>query len=175
MYLCFVDDLLDELNACDVGFKINDIKLASPTVCDDMLLLTLSKLGLHILMQISYRYSSLWRIDVLASKCFVVTFNELRSYFNKHQQVWYLCRNEIKKSENYKHLGVNCNKYLNLNVNIKDCTDKLKGTFMSIANCGFFSDINPLTCIKLYRSVVLPKALIGQSHGLTYQIVASFN
>ena len=39
MYLCFIDYLLDELNACDVGFKINDIKLASPTVCDNMLLL----------------------------------------------------------------------------------------------------------------------------------------
>ena len=32
---------------------------------------------------------------------------------------------------------------------------------MSIANCGLFSDLNPLTCIKLYRSVVLPKALYG--------------
>ena len=161
MYLCFIDDLLDELNACDVGFKINDIKLASPTVCDDMLLLALSRLGLHILMQISYRYSCLWRIEFSASKCFVVVFNELRSYFNKHQRVWYLGPNEIKESENYKHLGVNCNKYLKLNVNIKDCTDKLKGTFMSIANCGLFSDLNPLTCIKLYRSVVLPKALYG--------------
>ena len=88
----------------------------------------------------------------------MVVFNELRSYFNKHQRVWYLGPNEIKESENYKHLGVNCNKYLKLNVNIKDCTDKLQGTLMSIANCGFFSDLNPLTCIKLYRSVVLPKS-----------------
>ena len=60
-----------------------------------------------------------------------------------------------------KRLCVNCNKYLKPNVNIKDCTDKLKGTFMSIANCGLFSDLNSLTCTKLYRSVVLPKAFYG--------------
>ena len=92
MNLCFVDDLLDEVNACDVGFKINDIKLASPTVCGDMLLLALARLGLHILMQISYRYSCLWRIEFSASKCFVVVFNKLRSYFYKYQRVWYLGR-----------------------------------------------------------------------------------
>ena len=49
MYLCSIDDLLDELNACGAGFKINGVKLASPTVCDDMLLLALSKFGLNIL------------------------------------------------------------------------------------------------------------------------------
>ena len=109
MYFRFVDDLLDEFNACDVGFKINDIKFASPTVCDDMLLLALSRLGLHILMQISYRYSCLWRIEFSASKCFVVVFDELRSYFNNLQRIWYLGPDEIKESENYKHLGVNLN------------------------------------------------------------------
>ena len=161
MYLCYIDDLLDELIACDVGFKMANVKLACPTVCDDMLLLALSRLGLQILMNISYRYSCLWRIEFSAPKCFVVVFNELRSYFHKHHRSWFLGPNEIKEDENYKHLGVNCNKYLKLNANIKDCTDKLKGTFMGIANCGLFSDLNPLSCIKLYKSVVLPKALYG--------------
>ena len=161
MYLCSIDDLLDELNACGVGFKINGVKLASPTVCDDMLLLALSKFGLNILMQISYRYSCLWRIEFSAPKCSVVVFNEIKSQYNKHERVWYLGPNEIKEAENYKHLGVNCNKYLNLSVNVKDCADKLKGTFMSLANCGLFSELNPLTCIKIYNSVVLPKALYG--------------
>ena len=32
---------------------------------------------------------------------------------------------------------------------------------MSLANCGLFSELNPLTCIKIYNSVVLPKALYG--------------
>ena len=32
---------------------------------------------------------------------------------------------------------------------------------MSLANCSLFSELNPLTCIKIYNSVVLPKALYG--------------
>ena len=33
-------------------------------------------------------------------------------------------------------MDVNCNKYLNIDINIKEATDKLKGTFMSLLNCG---------------------------------------
>ena len=79
MYSFSVDDLLDELNACGVGVKINGVKLAFPTVCDDMSLLALSKIGLNILMQISYRYSCLWRIEFSVPKCSVVVFNEIKS------------------------------------------------------------------------------------------------
>ena len=123
MYSCSIDDLFDELNACGVGVEINGVKLAFPTVCDDTLLLALSKIGLNILMQISYRYSCLWRIEFSAPKCSVVVFNEIKSQYNKHERVWYLGPNEIKEADNYKHLGVNCNKYLNLSVNVKDCAD----------------------------------------------------
>ena len=110
-YLCSIDDLLDELNAYGVLFKINGVKLASPTVCADMLLLALSKFGLNILMQINYRYSCLWRIEFSVPRCSVVVFNEIKYQYNKHERVWYLGPNEIKEAENYKHLGVNCNKY----------------------------------------------------------------
>ena len=33
----------------------------------------------------------------------------------------------IMENENYKHLGVNTNKYLSHKINIKDATDRLKG------------------------------------------------
>ena len=45
MYLCSIDDFLDGLNACGMGFKINGVKLVSLTVCDDMLLPAPSKFG----------------------------------------------------------------------------------------------------------------------------------
>ena len=156
-----IDNFLDGLNACGMGFKINCVKLASRTVCDDMLLLALSKFGLNILMQISYRYSCLWRIEFSTPKCSVVVFKEIKSQYNKHESDWYLRPNEVNEAENYKHLGVNCNNYLNLSLNVKYCALKLKGTFMSLANSGLFSELNPLTCIKIYNSVVLPKALYG--------------
>ena len=50
--------------------------------------------------------------------------------------------NAVNEDINYKHLGVNCNKYLNIDTNIKEASDKLKGTFMSLVKCGLIhSDI----------------------------------
>ena len=58
----------------------------------------------------------------------------------------------------YKHLGVDCNKYLNIDINIKEATDKLKGTFTSLVNCGLIhSDgLHPLSFKKIYETVVFP-------------------
>ena len=161
MYLCFVDDLLNELNECGVGFKVNGVSLASPTVCDDMLLLALSKFGLDNLMHICYSYLCLWRYDYSPPKSAVIVFNETKYQYKKHRRVWYLGPNEVVETENYKHLGVNCNKYSDLSFNLKESVDKLKGTFMSLAKCGLINELNPITCRNIYYSFVLPKALYG--------------
>ena len=44
-YLCFIDDLLNEICECGAGFKIDGVCYAAPSVCDDMLFLALSKMG----------------------------------------------------------------------------------------------------------------------------------
>ena len=45
LYLCFIDDLLNEICECGAGFKTDGVCYAAPTVCDDMLLLALSKMS----------------------------------------------------------------------------------------------------------------------------------
>ena len=60
-------------------------------------------------------------------------------------------------------MGVNCNKYLHIDINVKEAADKLKGTFLSLVNCGLLNSngLHPLSCKKIYNSVVLPKSLYG--------------
>ena len=114
-------------------------------------------MGLDMMMVIH-----LWRYDYsIRLKSIVVVFNETKFYYRKHRRKWYLGSNEVKEEVNYTHLGVNCNKYLDNGINIKDAVDKLKSTFMSIVNGGLFNDLNPLTCKTIYKAVVLPKALYG--------------
>ena len=43
LFLCFINDLLDELCASNLGLSINGINLTCPTVADDMLLQSLTK------------------------------------------------------------------------------------------------------------------------------------
>ena len=33
----------------------------------------------------------------------------------------------------YKHLGVNCNKYLSIDINLKEAANKLKGTLLKLS------------------------------------------
>ena len=52
---------------------------------------------------------------------------------------------------------------MSLKTNIKDASDKLKGTFVSLANSGIIHEnrLRPLSCKIIYKCIVLPKALYG--------------
>ena len=163
MFLCYNDDLLEQLTKCTVGFKMLNINVSCPTVADDMVLLALSVSGLALLLCICYAYSCKWRYEYSPNKCSVIVYNETKHDYLRSQRVWYLGNSIIEETENYKHLGFNNNKYLNQTISIKESCDKLKGTFFNFVHSGVFYEgtLHPITCNKIYRSVVLPKALYG--------------
>ena len=47
----------------------------------------------------------------------------------KSKRSWYLGNDIVAEIENYRHLGVNNNKYLNNKISIQDATHKLKVLF----------------------------------------------
>ena len=163
MFLCFNDDLLEQLVNCHVGFKMLNMNVCAPTVADDMVLMALSIAGLAILLCICYAYSCKWRYDYSAPKSSIIVYNETKNNYQKSKRAWYLGNDIVAESENYKHLGVNNNKYLNNKISIQDATHKLKGTFLSLVNSGILNHgaLHPLTCKTIYKSIVLPKALYG--------------
>ena len=129
MYLCYSDDLINELCRCVSGFMLLGI-LCVLAVADDMVLLSLSKNGLDMLMRICYQYSCKWRFDCVPVKCSVLVFNETKFAYDRHKRQWRLGPHIVNEDVNYKHLGVNCNKYLSIDVNLKEAASKLKGTFL---------------------------------------------
>ena len=163
LYLCFTDDLLEELCSCPASLKNSNHVFGCPAVCDDLLLASLSKRGLDELMQICFINSCRWHFTHAPIKCNVIVYNESKFEFIRSDRSWMLGNSQIEEEENYKHLGVINNKYLSLKPNIKDATDKLKGTFFSLINSGNFhaDSLHPLTCKKIYNAVVLLKALYG--------------
>ena len=54
LFLCFIDDLLEELCRCSAGLKIPNHVIGCPAVCNDLLLASLSKRGLDELMRICF-------------------------------------------------------------------------------------------------------------------------
>ena len=163
MFSCYNDDLLEQLTQCHVGFKMLTMNVCNPTVADVMVLLALSVVGLLCLLCICYAYSCKWRCEYSASKCSVIVYNENKYDYMKSKRKWHFGNDIIKEDENYKHLGIINNKFLSKKVNIKDATDKLKGTYFSLVNSGILlhETLHPLTCSTIYKSIVLPKALYG--------------
>ena len=79
--------------------------------------------------------------------------------FFKSKRKRLLGPNTVKEEDNYKYLCIMFNKYMSLKVNIKDASDKLKGTFVSLVNCGIVHEhgLHLLSCKKIYKCIVLPK------------------
>ena len=127
-----------------------------------MVLVALSKRKLDNMLSMCYSYSCRWRYEYNASKCAVVVFNETKHQFQRTDRVWFLGNERVIESESYLHLGITCNKYLTNKDNVKQICSKIKCTYLSLVNSGIQADgLHPLTSNKIYKTVVLPKALYG--------------
>ena len=162
LYLVYDNDLMWELEASEMGLIVHNINCGSPAVADDKLVLSLSKHGLDTLIKTCYMHSSKWRYELQPPKCVVIVFNESPLDYRIGNRTWSIGDANVKEGILYKHLGIYLNKYISIEDNIKEAVSKLKGTFLSLVNSGIHDGgFNPITSKRIYKSVVLPKALYG--------------
>ena len=162
LFLIYTNELLWELENSGFGMGFLNNSCASPAVADDMVLISLSKFGLDQMIKMCYESSCKWHYEYQPHKCSVVVYNESKTEFNRANRIWRMGNSCIQEDTQYKHLGIYCNKYLSLDENVKSAVSKLKGTLLSMANCGIYeAGLNPLTSKHIYRTIVLQKALYG--------------
>ncbi len=113
-YLCYIDKLLHNLVRADVGLQLCVKSVSCPTVADDMVLAPLSKYGLDQMMGEWYNYSCRWRYEYNPSKCAVIVFNESKRRYTQSIRKWKIGPHEVKETDKYTHLGIICDKYMNL-------------------------------------------------------------
>ena len=54
-YIIYINDLLVQLQRSSCGFVLHELNVCSPTVADDIVILSFSKSGLDEMLDISYR------------------------------------------------------------------------------------------------------------------------
>ena len=124
-------------------------QICSPTVADDMVLVSLSKQGMDEMLDICWKYSQIWRYFYNAAKCKVVIFNDRPSKTNRH--VFKIGPEPVDVSDSYCHLGIVCSKSLSTKVNIQDACTKLRGTYFSVVNGGIdVTSVNPNIVRTIY-------------------------
>ena len=161
LYLLYIDGLIKEIEQSGLGLCIYGTCFASPTVADDMCLVSYSKTAMDKMMNICFQYSCRWRFDYNARKCAVVVFNEGRKDVNCRRK-WCLGPEEVPEKVCYTHLGIDIFKDLNIDNCIAEAKKKITCTFFGLVGCGRAEDgIHPLTLLNIYKSVVIPKGLYG--------------
>ena len=68
-YILYINNLITELEQSGLGICVYDFNISSPTVADDMVLVSFSRKGLQLILDICARYASKWRYQYNASKC----------------------------------------------------------------------------------------------------------
>ncbi len=162
LYLLFINDLMDTLESSPHSARIHGISYGCPTSADDMVLVTLMKNSLDTLMDICYQNSLKKHYLYNAGKCNVMVFNKNITESITTSRTWRLGPDVVDETDKYVHLGILCEKNMNLNENIQNACTKLRTTFFGLGNCGVHKHgLHPITIKHLYQTIVLPRALFG--------------
>ena len=90
--------------------------------------------------------------------CFIA----LKYTRTKKSRSWVIGTYEIMELEKVNHLGIFYDKYSSSSTGVKHYDRKLRGSFFGLIKEGLHRNgLNPITSFKIYKSVVLPRALFG--------------
>lgn len=158
-YTVFINELLFLLDKSNKGLKIGSQLYSAPTQADDIVVLSLSKKGLETLLKLVHGYSKKWRYIYNADKSAVIVFNE---NCRAQVRIWVLGDSDIKELDQYKHLGIVQAKYQRKMGTVDASAQALRGLLLSLTSSGVHpGGVNPISAMKLYTSMVLPKAFYG--------------
>ena len=111
-----------------------------------MTLLSLSITSLKTMIDICYKLSCLLRYQYNSNKCAVVTFNESKLVYKRSSRSWVMGNDIIYEKEEYDHLGIVCNKYVDYSILTKHIDKKIRGTLFGLIKEGLYvNGLNPLT------------------------------
>ena len=89
-------------------------------------------------------------------------FNETPSQMTRSSRSWRLGDVDVSEVSEIVHLGLSVTKNLSPAQQVSDICRKLKSSYFGVVNVGLHVDgFHPLTGLKVYKSVVLPRALYG--------------
>ena len=109
MYIAFFTDLYKTWKQLVMGYVKYGVNVASPTLADDMVLLSFLKFGLDNMLDICYRYSCKWRF-YNAKKCADFVLNA--SANPTPERTYRIGPDVIRKTNSQTHIGIFCDEIL---------------------------------------------------------------
>ena len=160
LYSIYLNDLLVELQQSNLGARIGEVYCGAPAYADDLALVASSPEELQKMLDIVYRYSNKWRYRLNASKSKVMIFGSAKpKSLNVHLS---LNGDPLEIVEEYTHLGVlRFSGRSTINRTSRQISTA-RSSFFALNRAGSrFGCIHPITSMRLYYSICLPRMLYG--------------
>ena len=166
LYNLFNNGLLETLVQSGLGVKIGSVYCGPPMYADDLALIAFSADELQAMLDIVSQYATKWRyrINSLKSKVFLFGSNRLPA------TTWTIKDQKVEAVKKHLHLGIlrstapftssRTSRHINLG----------RSSFFALNWVGTrFGCLHPITALRLYTSISLPKMLYGaELWSLTY-------
>ena len=164
LYIIFMNELPELLESKRIGAFIGNNYYGCPMQADDVALIALTKSDLNKMMNLSYQYSCKWRYTLNPSKSVVLVFGESLSRHNRlsKNRHWKLGEDPVSENTEHRHVGILLSTTLKNTEKISVACQKMRSCFFALVGSGLKpGTTSPLTLLKLFKSVCLPRALYG--------------
>lgn len=162
LYNVYIDGLIKCIRRTNNGLQIHGVDVSSPAQADDIALVAPLKNSLQSMIDTCYAYACKWRFIYSDAKSRVVVFNETPMQYRRSSRQWQLGLGALPEVTEYVHLGCRISKFMGIKDTVKTAAQKMRGTMFATLHCDMDGDaFNPLTLVKIYKAVVLPRALYG--------------
>ena len=154
LFNIFINQLLLDLNDCDIGVRIGDVLYNSMAYADDITIFSTNAKGLQCLIDMCTMYSDRWRFKygIEKSKCMIIG----KSPFTC-EPVWRLNDVSLRNVETMEILGNVFNSKGNNTSHVDNRLNKCRQSFYGLNSLGMsYPGAAPEVQAHLYKSICQP-------------------
>ena len=157
LYSLYVNDLLVELENSGLGARLGNIYSGAPMYADDLALIATSPEELQGMLDIVQTYAQKWRYSLHPGKTKIMVFGCRHPPPSR----WKLGSDTIEVVDQHLHLGIFHSSKGTIARTILQ-TSRGRSSFFALNHFGTkFGCTHPLTALRLYQAICLPRMLYG--------------
>ena len=157
-YLVVINPLIQAIRKLDVGAYIGNIFSGVHVQADDIALVSTSPTAMQQMIDVCYKYSCNWRFVIHPEKTVMIHWGKNANNFK-----WAVGADKIKVVDSHTHCGILLSNRPSTIQRTKEACRKGRGIMASLACTDVLEkgQVNPITALKVYKSVVLTSSLFG--------------
>lgn len=160
LFALFINDLISHLIETKCGLIVGSLHIPSILLADDTTLISTTKNGLQVLLDVVHAYAVKWRLKYNASKSNCLIFKPKRSRKDNMNYDFKLGIDNVPTKSQVKYAGTLIDVSMKTTERTENACAKLKRNLHSLYTIGLNrSGMSTLTNTTIWKRVILPTAM----------------